>query len=261
MTETPVCAQCGTSGRAGAVFCGACGSALPKPEDTRTGTLIAPTPEFAKAPAVPAAVTTTWPEQSPQAEAAAVVASPPPVGSGETDSVAAPVGGVLTVFPWWQVIIFSIISYGVWTLYWFYCTRKQVSGLVETNRDDPGIQTFGYMVPIWQVWVVRDLWRDIDGVAQKASTVGINAKAYTIWFAVCAYGPIVFSLSAASDFISAAGLVVILIFYFTTQSRLVGALKALNSGVTVNRRVTPWSAVWAFGPIVLGVAVLVLALM
>ena len=251
MTETPVCAQCGTSGRAGAVFCGACGSALPKPEDTRTGTLIAPTPEFAKAPAVPAAVATTWPEQSPQAEAGAVAASPPPVGSGETDSVAAPVGGELSVFPWWQVIIFSIISYGVWTLYWFYCTRKQVSGLVETNRHDPGIQTFAWLVPIWQVWVVRDMWRDIDGVAQKARTEGINAQSYATWFWICTY----------IWFVNYVGWIVILVFYLITQSRLMAALKALNSGVTINRRVTPWSAVWAFGPIVFYVVGSVLASM
>ena len=95
------------------------------------------------------------------------------------------------------------------------------------------------------------MWRDINGVAQKAGTTGINAKSYTIWFAVCAYGPIIFLTSAASGFIIAAGLVVILIFYLTTQSRLMGALRALNGGVTINRRVTPWSAVWAFGPTVL----------
>ena len=251
MTETPVCVQCGTIGRAGAAFCGAGGSGLPKPEDTRTGTVIAPTPEFAKVPAVPAAVATTRPEQTPQAEASPVAASPPPVGSVERDSVATPVGGELTVFPWWQVIIFSIISSGVWTLYWFYCTRKQVSGLVETNRDDPGTQTFGYVVPIWQVWVVRDMWRDIDGVAQKAGTEGINAKTYTIWFAICAYVPLINQVAP----------IVILVFYLITQSRLMAALKALNGGVTVNRRVTPWSAVWAFGPIALFVVIVVLASM
>ena len=249
MTEYLVCTQCGTTGRAGAAFCGACGSALPKPEDTRTGTVIAPTPEFAKAPIVPAAVATSWPDQAPEVEAAPDLASPPPIGSVETDSVAAPVSGDLTVFPWWQVIIFSIISCGVWTFYWFYCTRKQVSGLVETNRDDPGTQTFGYMVPIWQVWVVRDMWRDINGVAQKAGTVGIDAKTYTLWFALCTYVPL----------INYAGAIVIPIFYLITQSRLMGALRTLNGGVTINRRVTPWSGVWAFGPIVLGVGVWVLA--
>ncbi|MSO48265.1 MAG: hypothetical protein EXQ67_09335 [Thermoleophilia bacterium] len=232
MTEALVCPQCGTTGRAGAAFCGACGSALPKPEDARSGTVIAPTPDFVKLPAVPAAV-----------------ATPPPVATAEPASVANPIGGELTVFPWWQVIIFSIISYGVWTLYWFYCTRKQVSGLVETNRDDPGTQTFGYLVPIWQVWVVRDMWRDIDGVAQKAGTVGINAKSYTIWFAVCSYVPL----------INYAGVIVVPIFYLITQSRLMAALKALNGGVTTNRRVTPWSGVWAFGPIVLGVIFAILA--
>ena len=259
MTETPVCAQCGTIGRTGAAFCGACGSVLPKPEETRTGTVIAPTPEFAKVPAVPTAVATTSPEQTPQTEAPPVTASPPPVGSIETDSVAAPVGGEFTVFPWWQVIIFSIISYGVWTLYWFYCTRKQVSGFVETNREDPGLQTFGYMVPIWQVWVVRNMWRDINGITQKAGTIGINAKSFTIWFAVCLYLPIVFFASAASSFITVAGMIVIVIFYLITQARLMGALRTLNGGVTMNRRITPWSGVWALGPIVLGVVAGVLA--
>jgi hypothetical protein len=229
MTEAPVCVQCGTTGQLGSAFCAACGSALPKSEDTGSGTGIDSTPTIVQAPVVPAAVTTAWPEQTPQAEKTSVA-------------------GELTVFPWWQVIVFSIISYGVWTFYWFYCTRKQVSGLVETNRDDPGIQTFGYMVPIWQVWVVRDMWRDINGVAQKAGTVGINAKTYTIWFAICAYVPLV----------NYVGAIVIPIFYLITQSRLMGALKALNGGVTINRRVTPWSGVWAFGPIVLGVVVGVL---
>ena len=153
----------------------------------------------------------------------------------------APRDGELTVFPWWQVIIFLIISSGVWSFYWFYCTRKQVSGLVETNRDDPGTQTFGYMIPIWQVFVVRDLWRDIDGVAQRAGTMGINAKSYATWFWICSYIPIV----------NYVGWIVILVFYVNTQSRLMEALRALNGGVNINRRVTPWSAVWAFGLIVL----------
>lgn len=251
MAESVFCAQCGTAGRVGADFCGACGSALSKSEDTRSGSVIEPTPELAQAPVAPTAFASNGPEQTSQAEAPPVAASPPPVGSVEPDSVATPVGGELTVFPWWQVIIFSIISYGVWTLYWFYCTRKQVSGLVETNRDDPGIQTFGYLVPIWQVWVVRDMWRDIDGVAQKARTEGINAKTYTIWFAICAYVPLINQVAP----------IVILVFYLITQSRLMAALKTLNGGVTINRRVTPWSGVWAFGPIVLGVVVLVLASM
>ena len=229
MTEAPVCAQCGTNGQLGSAFCGACGSALPRPDDTGSGTGIDPTPASVQAPVVPAAVTTAWSEQTPQAEKS-------------------PVAGELTVFPWWQVIIFSIISSGVWTFYWFYCTRKQVSGLVG-GWNDPGLETFGYMVPIWQVWVVRNMWRDIDGVAQEAGTIGINAKSYTIWFAICAYVPLV----------NYVGAIVIPIFYLITQSRLMAVLKALNGGVTINRRVTPWSAVWAFGPIVLGVGVGVLA--
>jgi len=65
MTETPVCAQCGTAGQVGAAFCGACGSALPKAEDTQSGAMIEPTPEIAQSPGVPVAVTTTWPDQAP----------------------------------------------------------------------------------------------------------------------------------------------------------------------------------------------------
>ena len=232
MAESVFCAQGGTAGRVGAVFCGACGSALSTSEDTRSGSVIEPTPELAQAPVAPTAFASTVPAQTAQAEAV-------------------PVGGELTVFPWWQVIIFSIISSGVWPLYWFYCTRKQVSGLVETNRDDPGIQTFGWLVPIWQVWVVRDMWRDIDGVAQKAGTEGINAQSYAMWFWICSYVWIV----------NYFGWIVVLVFYVITQSRLMAALKALNGGVTVNRRVTPWSAVWAFGPIALFVVIVVLASM
>ena len=148
------------------------------------------------------------------------------------------------------MIIFSIISSGVWTFYWFYCTRKQLSGLVG-GWNDPGLETFGYVVPIWQVWVVRNMLRDIDGVAQEAGTIGINAKSYTIWFAICAYVPLV----------NYVGAIVIPIFYLITQSRLMAVLKALNGGVTVNRRITPWSAVWAFGPIALVGVVVVLASM
>lgn len=226
MSEPLFCVKCGTAGSSGEAFCGACGAALPKPAERRSGTAAAPDSD---------------------ARAATGYASLPlgaarqPVTTTGSGSGSVPVTGELTVFPWWQVIIFSIISYGVWTLYWFYCTRKQVSGLVETNRDDPGIQTFGWLVPIWQVWVVRDMWRDIDGVAQKAGTEGINAQSYAMWFWICSY----------VWFVNYVGWIVVLVFYVITQSRLMAALKALNGGVTVNRRVTPWSAVWAFGPIAL----------
>ncbi len=164
-----------------------------------------------------------------------------------TTPVTIDAGTDLANFAMWQAIVFSIISLGAWPLYWFYCTRKQISAINHDERHDPGLQTFGIAVPIWQIFVARDLWRDIDLVAKKAGTEGTNTGRYTTWFALT-YVP----------FLNYVAVIVVLCMFVITLARLREALNALSGGTAPTRRLTPWSAVWAFGPICLvAIAILI----
>ena len=60
-----------------------------------------------------------------------------------------------------RVIGFSLLSFGIYTLYWFYVTRKQISRELGTN-DRAGLQTLGQIVPILNFFIAYWLWRDIS---------------------------------------------------------------------------------------------------
>ncbi len=206
-----ICQACKTSVGVDDAFCGVCGAKV-VPASTESDAMIVP-----------------------------VAFSEP-----ATTPVTIDAGTDLANFAMWQAIVFWIISLGIWTLYWFYCTRKQISAINHDGRDDPGLQTFGMAVPIWQIFVARDLWRDIDLVAKKAGTEGINTGRYTTWFAL-AYVPYLGSIAA----------IVVLFMYENTLARLRLALNALSGGTAPTRRLAPWSAVWAFGPILVAIAILI----
>ncbi len=169
-----------------------------------------------------------------------VMAMPVAFSEPATTPVTIDAGTDLATFAIGRAIVFYIISSGIWGLYWFYCTRKQISAINHDGRDDPGLQTFGMVIPIWQIFVARDLWRDIDLVAKKAGTEGIDTRRYTTWFAL-AYIP----------YLGAIAAIVVFFMYGHTLQRLREALNALSGGTAPTRPWTRWGVVWAFGPICL----------
>jgi len=85
-----------------------------------------------------------------------------------------------------RVIGFSILSLGVYTLYWFYVTRKQLSRELGTN-DNAGLQTLGNIVPVLNFFVAHWLWRDLDRLHKNVGLQGFDAGLYTAVNVVAAF--------------------------------------------------------------------------
>jgi hypothetical protein len=243
------CSECSTVAREGARFCAACGCELPAAIGSSTGTVIAAPPVMDRAPAMHRSTVCASAAAAPipgvVAPDARTEATYPSLASADGRLTG---GAALQVFPWWQFIIFPIISVGLWSVYWFYCTRKQVNELNGNARTDAGVQTVGAVVPIWQCWVARDIWRDIDLVAKRAGTKGIDSGTYTTLYVVFGYVPI------ANYF----GFILLILFCIT-QGRFISAIDALSGGRAVRRKLTVWSAVWAFLPLVVAAVLVTLA--
>lgn len=128
----PTCLGCGAEHAQGDAYCGACGRSI----DSATGT----TPRVGSEPAsqgvatLPAVDTPSTP--------------PAPAASVATPSAGDPAAD-LRVFPWWQIIVFGLLSLGNWQFYWFYCTRKQFNQILRGENGRPGTDTVGLAVPIW----------------------------------------------------------------------------------------------------------------
>lgn len=73
-----------------------------------------------------------------------------------------------------RVVLFSIISLGIYGFYWFYVTRKQVTAEVN-GKDQVGLQTAGLIVPILNIFILYWLYRDIDILHKKVGLTGIPA--------------------------------------------------------------------------------------
>ncbi|HVE69309.1 MAG TPA: DUF4234 domain-containing protein [Solirubrobacteraceae bacterium] len=84
-----------------------------------------------------------------------------------------------------RVIGFSILSFGIYTYYWFYVTRKQVNGEIGST-DDAGLYTAGLLVPILNVVITYWLWRDIALLRQRAGLPDFNV---VLWLVLTMFVP------------------------------------------------------------------------
>jgi hypothetical protein len=84
-----------------------------------------------------------------------------------------------------RVIGFSILSFGIYTYYWFYVTRKQLNGETRST-DDAGLYTAGLLVPILNVIITYWLWRDICVLRQRAGLPPFNV---VLWLVLTMFVP------------------------------------------------------------------------
>lgn len=101
-----------------------------------------------------------------------------------------------------RVLVFAILSGGLYSFYWFYVTRKRATEELGTN-DQVGLQTLGLIVPILNFFIIYWLFRDIDKLQKNAGLAGFPA----LWFVV---GPIILSFIPFVNFI--AGIVWLVIY-------------------------------------------------
>jgi hypothetical protein len=71
-----------------------------------------------------------------------------------------------------RCIGFTALSFGGWAFYWLYTHRKLFDGELGRGRDDAVLHTVGYMVPIWNFFILYWLWRDLNELRMR---VGLPA--------------------------------------------------------------------------------------
>lgn len=76
-----------------------------------------------------------------------------------------------------RVFGFGILSLGLYSLYWFYVTRKAVTAELGSG-DNAGLQTIGLIVPILNFFITYWLFRDINKLRVKQNLPGIPVGAY-----------------------------------------------------------------------------------
>jgi hypothetical protein len=106
-------------------------------------------------------------------------AQPPPPGAGPAFGELAIKRGL------GRVIGFSILSFGIYTYYWFYVTRKQINGEIGST-DDAGLYTAGLLVPVLNIIITYWLWRDISLLRERVGLPGFNA---VLWIVLANFVP------------------------------------------------------------------------
>jgi hypothetical protein len=74
---------------------------------------------------------------------------------------------------------FGILSFGLYTFYWFYVTRKEVSRELGTD-DDAALQTAGLLVPVLNWVITYWLWRDINHLRARVGLPEFSIPLYLV---------------------------------------------------------------------------------
>jgi hypothetical protein len=88
---------------------------------------------------------------------------------------------------------YSLLSFGTWTFYWFYVTRRLLDGETGRGRDDALLHTLGLLVPVLNAFVLYWLYRDVDEVRRRAGMPGLSVAGYVAGGIVAA--PIIYSIA------------------------------------------------------------------
>ena len=89
-----------------------------------------------------------------------------------TSATAWPAEAYAVKRPLGRCIGFTILSFGGWAFYWLYTYRKLFDAELGRGRDDAMLHTVGYMVPVWNVFILYWLWRDLNELRTR---VGLPA--------------------------------------------------------------------------------------
>jgi MFS family permease len=88
---------------------------------------------------------------------------------------------------------YSLLSFGTWTFYWFYVTRRLLDGETARDRDDALLHTLGLFVPVLNAFVLYWLYRDLDEVRRRAGLAGLSVAGYVAGGILAA--PILYSIA------------------------------------------------------------------
>ena len=145
------------------------------------GVHLPPGPQSPEAPQSPSAFPPA-PQSPGGLQAPGGYSAPMPPGGWQQ-----PTGGMATAHPHHggkfglgRAVGFSILSFGLWSYYWFYVTRKDLDLELGGQRDDALLHTLGLLVPILNFFIVYWLWRDISLVRGRAGLSEFSAGGYLV---------------------------------------------------------------------------------
>lgn len=84
------------------------------------------------------------------------------------------------------VIGLSLITVGLYTIYWFYQTRQELNELGSEERS-PLMHTIGLLVPFVGFYVLWLYSSDVEAVTKKAKDKVILFLAWIVFFPVALY--------------------------------------------------------------------------
>jgi hypothetical protein len=74
--------------------------------------------------------------------------------------------------------MYSLLSFGLGTGYWFYVTRKLFDGETGHGRDDALLHTLGVYVPVLNVFILYWLYRDLSELRRRVGLSELPVGAY-----------------------------------------------------------------------------------
>jgi hypothetical protein len=89
--------------------------------------------------------------------------------------------------------IYSMLSVGLWTGYWFYVTRRLFDGEAGRGRDDALLHTLGLYVPVLNFFILYWLYRDLSELRQRVGLPELPVPAYVLGGAFLQ--PVVYSIA------------------------------------------------------------------
>ena len=89
--------------------------------------------------------------------------------------------------------IYSMLSIGLWTAYWFYVTRKLFDGETGRGRDDAVLHTLGLYVPVLNIFILYWLYRDLSELRQRVGLTELPVPAYVVGGVFLA--PVIYSIA------------------------------------------------------------------
>jgi len=92
-----------------------------------------------------------------------------------------------------RAVLFTILSFGIWTFYWFYRNRKLLDGEYG-DRDDSVLHTCGLLVPVLNFVITYWLWRDLNDLRMRHGLAEFSVAGYLVG-TILGLGPVFYGLA------------------------------------------------------------------
>jgi len=74
----------------------------------------------------------------------------------------------------------SIVTWGVWAVWWLHATRRRFDSELGEGRDDALKHSLLYFVPIANYFVIYWLWRDLDLLRRRVGLEPMPVTGYVL---------------------------------------------------------------------------------